>query len=82
MRIYRGIGPERGRVLYGDEAAFRRVLTEAGLAPIAGWEDIAPWFRREYEADLLDVGYSGNWIVYDDEDEYAAAQKDEAYGNV
>lgn len=73
MRIYRGIGPNRGRIIEGDEAAFRRLITEIGLVPIAGWEDVSLWFRQEYEEDLLDVGYSGNWIVYDNEDEYQQA---------
>ena len=75
MRIYRGIGPNRGRVIEGDEAAFRRLITEIGLVPIAGWEDVSLWFRKEYEEDLLEVGYSGNWIVYNSEDDYQRATK-------
>lgn len=81
MRIYRGIGPERGRVIYGDEAAWKRLLTEIGLEPIAGWEDIAPWWLEEYRDDMLDQGYSGNWIIYNDEDEYAEAAMEELYAD-
>ena len=73
MRIYRGIGPNRGQIIKGDEAAFRSLITENGLTPIAGWEDVSLWFRQEYEEDLLETWYSGNWIVYDSEDEYKQA---------
>lgn len=73
MRIYRGIGPNRGQIIKGDEDAFRSLITEIKLAPIAGWEDVSIWFRQEYEADLLETWYSGNWIVYDSEDEYQQA---------
>lgn len=75
MSVYVGIGPNDGMVIRRDEEAFHRAIKSAGLEPIAGWENVAPWFTEKYQEALLEDTYSGNWTIYNSEEEYEQAKK-------
>lgn len=75
MRIYEGIGPHRGKCLFGDSDARALMYEQIGIEPIRGWEQIDREFLRQFDRDMLDWWYSGPWIVYPSEEAYWAGQK-------
>ncbi len=78
MRIYEGIGPHRGKCLFGDSDARALMYEQIGIEPIRGWEQIDREFLRQFDRDMLDWWYSGPWIVYPSEEAYRAAKEEEA----
>ena len=42
MRVYEGIGPNKGKVIYGDSGARALMYELIGIEPINGWENIDP----------------------------------------
>ncbi len=70
MRVYEGIGPNKGKVIYGDSDARALMYEQIGIEPINGWENIDPEFMRQFDRDMLDWWYSGSWITYSSENEF------------
>ena len=54
MRIYEGIGPHRGKCLFGDSDARALMYEQIGIEPIRGWEQIDREFLRQFDRDMLD----------------------------
>ena len=76
MRVYEGIGPNKGKVIYGDSDARALMYEQIGIEPINGWENIDPEFMRQFDRDMLDWWYSGPWIVYPSEEAYRASYRE------
>lgn len=51
MRIYEGIGPHRGKCLFGDSDARVLMYEQIGIEPIRGWEQIDREFLRQFDRD-------------------------------
>ena len=76
--IYIGIGPNRGRVLEGDEETLDYVITGLGLAPADGWDKVDKKALAEYFD--LESYMSDNWISYPDWAAYRAGNPGEEQG--
>ncbi len=49
MRIYEGIGPHRGKCLFGDSDARALMYEQIGIEPIRGWEQIDREILRQFQ---------------------------------
>lgn len=76
MRVYEGIGPNKGKVIYGDSGARALMYELIGIEPINGWENIDPEFIKQFDRDMLDWWYSGTWIIYPNEESFRASYRE------
>lgn len=76
MCVYEGIGPNKGKVIYGDSDARALMYEQIGIEPINGWENIYPEFIKQFDRDMLDWWYSGAWIIYPGEESFRASYRE------
>ena len=76
VRVYEGIGPNKGKVIYGDSDARALMYEQIGIEPINGWENIDPEFIKQFDRDMLDWWYSDAWIIYPDEESFRASYRE------
>lgn len=70
QRVYVGIGPRSGQVIWGDADARGLMYDRVGLVPARGWDGLDPAFLREFDRDMLDWFYDRDWVIYPSEEEY------------
>ena len=79
MRVYDGMGSNKGKVIYGDSDARGLMSSEIGIEPIDGWENISREFMAEFDRDMLDWFYSDQWVIYPTVEDYEAANGKELF---